>query len=439
MPAPIADPTDARRALFEAVIEDHPDDVARELERAPLPDAVALVSRYPRPAQWVVVLGSLSTERSARLLEALPSGVARDIVEAMEAPAAAALVARVDEDARVALLGGLSRETRSELHELLSFPPESAGRIMDPHVLAFVAGATVSEVLDRLRTASWRRANEVFVVGTDGTLEGQVPLQEVVLAPPETRLRELAHRPPAVIPAVATREEVVELLENKKLPVIPVVDVDGRLLGAMRTEELMTAAQEEASADMLTMVGASREERALSRVSFAVRKRLPWLQINLATAFLAASVVGLFESTIERFTALAVLLPIVAGQSGNTGAQALAVVMRGLALREIRIRQGIRVLSKELMVGLVNGIAVAATTSFFVLLWSRSVGLAAIIGLSMVLSMTIAGLAGGAVPLALTALGQDPAQSSSIVLTTVTDVVGFSSFLGIATLLSGLL
>jgi magnesium transporter len=187
------------------------------------------------------------------------------------------------------------------------------------------------------------------------------------------------------------------------------------------------------------MVGASKDERALSNVSFAIRKRLPWLEVNLGTAFLAAAVVGIFEETIARNTALAVLLPVVAGQSGNTGAQALAVTMRGLALREIRLRNWLRMLVKESNVGFVNGLAVAATTALFVYIWSRSLGLAAVIGLSMVLSMTVAGLSGAAVPLVLTGLGQDPAQSSSIILTTVTDVVGFFSFLGIATLLVSML
>jgi magnesium transporter len=217
------------------------------------------------------------------------------------------------------------------------------------------------------------------------------------------------------------------------------IDVQGRLLGVIRHDALVTAAQEEASLDIPTMVGASKEERALSRVPFAVRKRLPWLQVNLGTAFLAASVVGIFEETIARFTALAVLLPVVAGQSGNTGAQALAVTMRGLALREVRVLQWMRVLWKEVNVGFLNGVVIALTTSAFVYVWSSSVGLSLVIGTSMVLSMAIAGLAGGGIPLLLTALGQDPAQSSSIILTTVTDVVGFFSFLGIATLLSGML
>ena len=184
------------------------------------------------------------------------------------------------------------------------------------------------------------------------------------------------------------------------------------------------------------MVGAGRDERALSQPQLAVRKRLPWLEINLATAFLAASVVGLFQSTIAQFTALAVLLPVVAGQAGNSGAQALAVTMRGLALREISTRHWFRVLFKEINVGLINGIAIAVTTSAGVLVWSRSLGLAAVIGSAMILSMIAAGIAGSLIPILLTRVGQDPAQSSTIILTTVTDVTGFLSFLGIATLLA---
>jgi len=187
------------------------------------------------------------------------------------------------------------------------------------------------------------------------------------------------------------------------------------------------------------MTGASADERALSKPLFAVKKRLPWLQVNLATAFLASLVVALFEDTIAKFTALAVLLPVVAGQSGNTGAQAQAVTMRGLALREVRLRHWWQVEMKEAVAGLLNGIAVAITTAVCVYFWSKSFGLAMVIGISMVLSMMLASISGAAVPMVLTMLGQDPAQSSSIILTTITDCVGFASFLSIATLLSHLL
>jgi magnesium transporter len=210
--------------------------------------------------------------------------------------------------------------------------------------------------------------------------------------------------------------------------------VDGRLLGLIRRNRLTSAAEHEATTDLQAMVGVGREERALSRPMFSVRKRLPWLFINLVTAFLAAAVVGIFEGTIAQVTALAVLLPIVAGQSGNSGSQALAVTMRGLALREVRISQWRRLGSKELMVGVVNGAAIALVTGLGVVVWSGSIGLGMVIAVAMVISMAMAGLAGAGIPLALKAFGQDPAQSSSIFLTTVTDIVGFISFLGLATL-----
>jgi len=238
---------------------------------------------------------------------------------------------------------------------------------------------------------------------------------------------------------MSPREEVVDLLKDGKMVSLPVLDLDGRLLGIIRYDNLVKAASQDATEDVLTIFGAGREERALSKVGFAVRKRLPWLQINLVTAFLAASVVGLFEDTIARITVLAVFLPVVAGQSGNTGSQALAVTIRGLALREIRVSQWLKVARKEAAVGFINGIVVSLTTALVVFFWASSFGLAVVIGTSMVLSMVIAGFSGAVIPLFLKSIGQDPAQSSSIVLTTVTDIVGFMSFLGLATALGSAL
>jgi magnesium transporter len=197
--------------------------------------------------------------------------------------------------------------------------------------------------------------------------------------------------------------------------------------------------QEGAFGDLQKMVGAGGDERALSPVSVVVRKRLPWLYVNLATAFVAAAVVGLFEGTIEKVTALAVLLPVVAGQGGNTGAQSLAVVMRGIALRELVPGTTRRLLLKESFGALINGVAIAIGTGAAVLLWDGRLGLVLIISLAMVVNMAAAGLSGAAIPLVLQALGRDPAQSSSIFLTTVTDVVGFAAFLGFAVLFMPLL
>jgi magnesium transporter len=309
---------------------------------------------------------------------------------------------------------------------------------MDPRVTAVRDNATAREALSRLRSRGRHADGDVYTVDAVGRLTGVVTAQEVAAAALTQTLDHLA-KPREGVLAVATRDEISERLSGMAVASLPVVDVEGRLLGVIRTATLIDVAQEAASADIQTMVGASRDERALSKVSFAVKRRLPWLHVNLATAFLAASVVGLFEETIARFTALAVLMPVVAGQSGNTGAQALAVTMRGLALREIRPRHWLRIAFKEGRVAIINGIAVAITTSAGVWLWSQSPGLALVIGLAMTMSMAAAGLAGAIIPIGLTVAGQDPAQASSIVLTTVTDVVGFLSFLGLATAFAAML
>jgi magnesium transporter len=310
---------------------------------------------------------------------------------------------------------------------------------MDPRITAFDSDLTVDDALRRMRTFKEKELGAIYLMDTDGRLAGSVPLGELVTAQPETKLKDIVRGTAAAVVVTATREEVVESLASQRLATFPVVDLNNRLVGVIRYRALLAAAEAEASSDIQTMVGASKDETALSRVSFAVRQRLPWLEINLATAFLAASVVGLFQGTISKYSALAVLMPVVAGQSGNSGMQALAVTMRGVILREVSLRDWPRLVWKEARVGIFNGLAVAAVTMVGVFLWSRSPGLTLVIGVSMVLAMIIAGVCGAMVPLALKAFGFDPAQSSSIVLTTFTDCGGFLSFLGLATLLSALL
>jgi magnesium transporter len=306
---------------------------------------------------------------------------------------------------------------------------------METRVTMFRPAMTVAQALGRLRQSKVKGLNTVFLVDDDNRLTGRIPIQDLAAGEPDWTLARLAEPIGVAVQATAPRSEVIELLESSRLPTIPVVDIDGHLVGIVRYARLVKALEEAAGGAVQTMVGASRDERALSRVWFAVRKRHPWLQINLLTAFLAAAVVGLFEDTIAEVTALAILLPVVAGQSGNAGAQALAVTIRGLALREITVRQWFAVTWKEVRVGLINGVAIAVTCGLGVLVWSGSVGLVLVISISMVLAVVIAGFTGAIVPITLKRLGQDPAQSSSIILTTVTDVAGFFSFLGIATLL----
>jgi magnesium transporter len=421
-------------ALRHEAVRLYPEEMAGLLESQPVARTARLLEAEP-PAEAAATLQALSPEIASRVLEELGDGAFAALTAAADPARIAPALARLDGAQRERRLGLLAPRLAAELRELMAFPPDSAGALMDRRVTTFRSGTTAEAAIERLRTLREREFDDVFLVDAETRLVGTVALEDLAVAPPDRRLDELARGAPVGVLGTAPVEEVLERLQGLSGG-LPVVDFEDRLLGVIRQGEMLAAAQEEMSADLQTMVGASRDERALSPAGFAVRRRLPWLNVNLGTAFLAAAVVGLFEDVIARITALAVLLPVVAGQSGNSGAQALAVTMRGLALREVRLSQWRRLILKELVVGMLNGVAIAAVTAAGVYLWSRSGALTAVIGVAMVISMTVAGLAGASVPMVMKALGQDPATASSIVLTTVTDVVGFLSFLGLATLLA---
>ncbi len=430
---------EVERLLAQDFFERHPEEAADYLETSTPSEADEMLSQAA-PETCIEAFRRLSPAKALDILAEIDLDHGRQLIRNLDPPQAGALLGGLGTQRCDDLLAGLARAEAKELHTLMQHPADSAGRLMDPRITVFQPDMTVEEALERLRSIRQRRrVLDLLIVDSDGRLSGTVPIQEVVLAEAETTLLSLVTGVPVAVSAFATREEIVETMERHKLTSIPVVDYDNKPLGIIRLNEMVSAVEEELSADLVSMTGASKEERALSKVSFAIRKRLPWLQINLATAFLAAAVVGVFEDTISRFTALAVLLPVVAGQSGNTGAQALAVVLRGLALREITLRHWPQVVTKEFAAGLVNGLGVALVTCVGVYVWSGSPGLVLVIGLAMVLAMAIAGVAGALIPVLLARMGQDPAQSSSIVLTTVTDVFGFFSFLGLATVFSSLL
>ncbi len=427
------------RSLVQDFFERHPEEAADHLEIS-TPSEVAEALSQVAPETATEVFRRLSPAKALDILVGIDLDRGRQLIRNLDPPQAGALLGGLDTPRCDDLLTGLARAEARELHDLMQHPTDSAGRLMDPRISIFRPDTKVEKGLERLRAIRQRgQLLDLLIVDDDGRLSGSVPLQEVALAEPDTVLVSLVKGLPVAVSALATREEIVETMERHKLTSVPVVDYDNKPLGVIRLNELVSAVEEELSADLVSITGASKEERALSKVGFAVRKRLPWLQINLATAFLAASVVGLFEDTISQFTALAVLLPVVAGQSGNTGAQALAVVLRGLALREITPRHWPQVVAKEFAAGLVNGLGVTLTTCVGVYVWSGSPGLVFVIGIAMVVSMAMAGVAGAVIPVFLSKVGQDPAQSSSIVLTTVTDVFGFFSFLGLAAVFSSLL
>lgn len=429
----------AATELTEAFFDLYPGEAIEVLEATSV-EEIASFLETQQARRVAMALARLSPQIAADSLARLADETLREVLPLIDPGDVAVLLGRLDEAERERCLAILDSALAKELKELMTYPADSAGRMMDTRVVTFRPQVTVKNVLSRLRAAPRAPSQDLVVVDEDNKLEGLVALVDAVRADPRRPLEQLVKRMPLSVHALTPREEVVDLVSRRNVLTLPVVDLDGHLLGVIRHDaHLVLAVQEEATADIQTMVGASKEERALSTPLFAVSKRLPWLNINLLTAFLAAAVVGLFEDTIAKFTALAVLLPVVAGQSGNTGAQALAVIMRGLALREIRVRNTPRVLLKELLAGTVNGMAIAVVTALGVYVWSGSRGLCAVIALAMVMSMAIAGLAGAAIPMLLTALRQDPAQSSSIILTTVTDVAGFFSFLGLATLFANVL
>jgi len=434
-----ADAVPAVAALHRRFLFDYPHEAARQLEAMELDEAVELLGEVP-PNAAVRTWQAMASDIGAAAVQRAPDALARHLLSETEPAQAASVLAQIEPEPRARLLGLLNPQIAAELQALLVYPPESAGRVMDPQVMPVRADGTVGEALTRLRSLRRKALRELYVVDFEGRLSGRLEIQELAVAEEDTPLRELTRPLPAVVRDMDPREDVATILqEHPMITALPVINQAGRLVGVIRQAGIVSAIEEETSVDIQTMVGVSADERALSTPFFAVRKRLPWLQVNLLTAFLAAAVVGLFEGLIAKFTALAVLLPVVAGQSGNAGAQALAVTMRGLALREISLRHWPQMIGKEAFAGLANGIAVAATTALGVYVWSRSLGLVLVIVVAMIFSMVIAGLSGALVPILLQRFGQDPATASSIVLTTITDVVGFFTFLGTATLFASLL
>lgn len=431
----IADPL---QSLTQAFLLNHPLNAARKLE-AMAPQDVVAVLQQQKLHVMVRVLEKLAPSLSLSALQLLPAATAAKALEVMDVGLALNLLAQLDDAQREDLLGHMQKLTAEEFRTLLNYPENTVGRLMNPAIIAFNQRTTAGGAIEQLRNQHAGSLGHMFLLDDAMRLSAKVDLKRLPLVDPQTPLAALAEPVRVYVFAMDPREEVYEKLHQHEVDVLPVVDLDMHLVGVVEGQELLDTVREELVTDMQTMVGAHKDERALSSSLFAVRKRLPWLQINLLIAFLAAAVVGLFEDTIAQFTALAVLLPIAAGQSGNAGAQALAVTMRGLTLREISMRHWFAVMMKELGAGFLNGIGIALTCGLGVYAWSRSPGLALVMALAMVTSMTIAGMAGALVPIVLKRFGLDPAQSSSIVLTTVTDIAGFMSFLGIATLMAGML
>ena len=429
----------AESILITRFCQEAPQSAASRLETLSVEDAIEILKQVPQEIA-LEVWSALSPNMSADMVELLDDSDALEILKGIDSGRSASILTIIESERSEVLIAGMEPSLSREIRELMVYPIDTAGALMDTRILLFKGNMTADEALQILRARRLKRkVAELRIVDDEQRFRSIVKLDSLALADPNQTLDELSDRIVVVVDPNASREEIIEKLESYGLDELTVVDHDGRVLGAIRHSTLINVLKEDVSIDIQTMVGVSKDERASSGSKLAVRKRLPWMQVNLLTAFAAAAVVGIFESTIAKFTALAVLLPVVAGQSGNAGAQALAVAMRGLALREVQVRDWPKMVRKETIVGLANGVAVAIVCGIAVYIWSGQPGLVLVISSSMILAMVIAGIAGVLVPVGLKKIGQDPAVASSIVLTTITDITGFFAFLGIATLFAGFL
>jgi magnesium transporter len=421
----------------------------RLLSRMPPADVAPLLSGLD-PAEIRMVIDLLFRQhRAARMLRELPQEISRQVFEAVTDQRLAEVIGRLEiddlleivewipEERRDEIVRRLPDHKRAELDKAALYPESSAGRVMTTSFVALDEKMTAQEAIDSIRSLGGDDASilYLYVVDDQRALSGIVPVRRLVSAPPSRSIGELMIQDPVSVNAEADQEEVAVLVRRYDLLAIPVTDVDGHMLGVITVDDVIDVITEEATEDMYHLAGLSEDDRVFSPAHVSVRKRMPWMFLNLCTAFIAAWVVGLFKHTIEQMVALAIFMPVVAGMGGNGGIQALTVITRGIALGEIEFSSGIRAALKELAVGLAIGAATGVLAAGIAYLWQGSPFLGLALFLAMVLTMAIAGLLGAAVPLLLKALDQDPALGSGVIVTTFTDVFAFFSFLGIGTLL----
>ncbi|WP_343713316.1 magnesium transporter [Inquilinus sp.] len=410
-------------ALLEAL---HPDDrrVAVGLIRVQLTtDAEALA--------W------LNEDVRQEVLDLLgPQDVAAALQE-LDSDDALALIETLDEGERDAVLANIPAEERRVLLEGLDFPEYSAGRLMQRELVSVPDYWTVGKTIDWLRSAE-NLPDEfysLFLVDARGLPTGQLPLARFLRGRRPAKLAELELEDIHPIPAEMDQEEVALLFRRYAMVSAPVVDRDGKLLGVITLDDVVDVIDEEAESDIFRLGGIGEQSDLYRDVAATTRSRFSWLFVNLLTAVLASSVIGLFEDTISKVVALAVLMPIVASMGGNAGTQTLTVAVRALAMRELTDSNAVRILWKEVLVGVINGLLFAAIAGGVVWLWFGDPRLAAVIGAAMIINLLAAAFSGTVIPLAMQRFGIDPAVSSAVFLTTVTDVVGFFAFLGLAALI----
>jgi magnesium transporter len=428
-----------------------------ELARGGRTEAFVALAHKLEPADLADVLAELDDEERVRIVRALPPELsgealaempeeahAEETLVALEPEQAAEILEELEDDDAADLLRELDPEQqerilaevedRSEVDRLLRYDPESAGGRMTTHVVTVRDTDTAAQALEAIRRQADRVEDfyQVFVVDGARRLAGIAPLRDLVVNPPQRPVREFMAGAEHSVQADVDQEEVARVMARYNLESVPVVDQAGRLLGRVTFDDVIDVVEAETTEDILRFGGAAGDEELTGGWHEAVRSRLPWLYVNLVTGFLAAGVVYLFQDTIHRLVTLAVWMPIIAGMGGNAGTQALAVTVRRLALGRVRPEQSARVLGKELLVGLINGLAVGVVVAMVALVFGEGARLGFVVFLALAGNLLVAGIAGAFIPVVLERAGVDPAVASSVFVTTFTDTCGFLLLLGMA-------
>jgi len=426
----------ARRLLARL----HPADIA-ELVPLLTPDELAELWRTLLELRLATrTLRELDGDARERVLAQLADEQVSTVIARLSAHDAVDLLESLEPARRASLLEALDPARSAQLSNLLRYGPATAGGLMDPEVPRFFADETVAATLERVRTlAEERRLFYLYVVDDREHLLGIVSLWQLVSAAPERRLREILSADVVTVRADTPEEEVAQEFKRYDLLMMPVVDADGRLAGAIHVDDVLDVVEEQATEDLYRLANLDVHEDLATRPARSVRLRLPWLLINLATASLAAFVVSLFQETIAKYVVLAVFMPIVAGMGGNAGTQTLTLMVRGIALGEMDLRRSGAVVARQTLVGFMNGLLTGLALGLAALAWERNAVLSGVLMFAQTLNLTVAGFFGALVPVTLKQMRLDPALGSSIFVTTATDVGGFLSFLGTATLLLSIL
>ena len=411
-------------------------DLADVMEHVPLETArtVARLIGRELPAEF---LADLSWERREEVLPELPSDYVGKALGELDTDDAAAIAADIDERQLGEVLAAADEDTRLAVEEALSFEEETAGRLMQREYVAAPEGDTVGHVIDRMRANAEDLPDEFFeIYVVDAAMRpiGAVRVSSLIRARRETPLKEIMRSPLILIRPEMDQEEVAQTFQKYHMASAPVVDEADRLTGMVTVDDIVDVISEESEEDLLKLAGVS-EAAQTDSVLRSVRARAPWLLVNLGTALVASSVIRAFEGSIAQLATLAVLMPIVASMGGNAGTQALAVAVRAIAARDLTESNAPRYVLREAMTAMSNGLLLALLLAGVVWLWFSDAKLSLAIALAILINFACAGLAGILVPLTLRRFGADPAVSSSVFVTFVTDVVGFLAFLGLATLI----